>query len=476
MSKMSSFEKIQDRLTALQETTNQVKELIQQLATVKFQPGSVPLPKSISSSTTLNDDEDDADENNVATELTTEISQRLREEEEELELLQEEVIDMPSASPGSDAHHRKMRLNEGVQRLESEIKSCHSSFRKAQLSARNNLLAAQRLERQLLLSALSPPQPASPALSGRSSPTTATATAAAPTSPTSIPSPNLFKSHLRRHKSTKPNKENNVVNASTDVTEALRRTHNLITGELEKSAFARQTLAESTEALKELNKNYEGIDSLLSKSRTLVGTLLKSQKSDTWYLQTAFYILLCTLCWLVFRRFLYGPLWWIVWFPLRSAFRTGKLVSNSIGTGTVQESAGGARMEIVGSDGEGYRVVGVGQEGAVPTVVVGEKKKQQQKEGGDEEEEESLVDKVGRIIEDNLKDGDELELEGIRNENESDDLGGEGKEGSEEKPQGGNPMKRMWEEHFERADEQQQQPVVDPDAEAGQPGRVRDEL
>ncbi|KAM7207017.1 protein transport protein sec20 [Rhypophila sp. PSN 637] len=471
---MSSFEKIQDRLTALQESTNQVKELIQQLATVKFQPGSVPLPKSISSSTTLNDDEDDADENNVATELTTEISQRLREEEEELELLQEEVIDIPSASPGSDAHHRKMRLNEGVQRLESEIKSCHSSFRKAQLSARNNLLAAQRLERQLLLSALSPPQPASPALSGRSSPTTASATVPAPTSPTSIPSPNLFKSHLRRHKSTKP-KENNVVNASTDVTEALRRTHNLITGELEKSAFARQTLAESTEALKELNKNYEGIDSLLSKSRTLVGTLLKSQKSDTWYLQTAFYILLCTLCWLVFRRFLYGPLWWIVWFPLRSAFRTGKLVSNSIGTGsTVQESAGGARMEIVGSDGEGYRVVGVGQEGAVPTVVVGgEKGKPKQQKGGDEEEE-SLVEKVGRIIEDNLKDEVDEELEGIRKENESDTGEGKGKEGGEEKPRG-NPKKRMWEEHFERADEQQQQqPVVDPDAEAGQ--RVRDEL
>jgi len=119
---MSSFEIIQDRLTALQESTNQVKELIQRLATIKFQPGSVPLPKTISSSPTSTADEGH-DENNVATELSTEINQILREEEEELELVQEEILDIPAASPGSDAHHRKLRLKEGVQRLESEIRS-----------------------------------------------------------------------------------------------------------------------------------------------------------------------------------------------------------------------------------------------------------------------------------------------------------------------------------------------------------------
>lgn len=118
---MSSFETIQDRLTALQESTNQVKELIQRLATIKFQPGSVPLPKTISSLTSAADE--DNDENNVATELSSEINQILREEEEELELVQEEILDIPAASPGSDAHHRKLRLKEGVQRLESEIRS-----------------------------------------------------------------------------------------------------------------------------------------------------------------------------------------------------------------------------------------------------------------------------------------------------------------------------------------------------------------
>ncbi|KAM7209077.1 Sec20 domain containing protein [Naviculisporaceae sp. PSN 640] len=463
---MASFDKIQDRLTALQETTNQVKELIQQLATIKFQPGSVPLPKSISSTNLTDDNDPDSDENNVATELTAEISQILREEEEELELLQEEVIDIPSANPGSDAHHRKNRLKETVQRLESEIRSCHSSFRKAQLSARNNLLAAQRLERQLLLSALSPPQPASPALSGTASPTTASA-APVPTSPTSpqqpAHSPTLFKARLNRHKSTKStSKQDQTVNASTDVTEALRRTHSLITTELSKSAFARQTLAESTEALKELNKNYEGIDSLLSKSKTLVGTLLKSQKSDTWYLQTAFYILLCTLVWLVFRRFLYGPLWWLVWLPVRTVFRTGKAVS---GVGKSIQESGGARMELRGSEGEGYRVVGVGAEGAVPTVIVEVEKPKQKEEG----EEETLIEKVERIIEDTLKpEENETEAGGEDHANGSKEGDQPAAEEEEYKP---NPKKRMWEENIQR-DEQGNHVVSDPDV----GGRVRDEL
>ena len=60
---------------------------------------------------------------------------------------------------------------------------------------------------------------------------------------------------------------------------------------------------------------------MLSSSRNLLGTLLRSQKSDTWYLETAFYILLSTIIWLIFRRIFYGPLWWLVWLPLKLSYR-----------------------------------------------------------------------------------------------------------------------------------------------------------
>lgn len=102
-----SFEGLQERLTALQETTTQLKELIDGLQNVEFQPGSVPLG---------------ADEENVTTELSTEIGQILHEEEDEIELLQEEVEDLSGGRAGSEAEHTKTRLKDGVQRLKQELK------------------------------------------------------------------------------------------------------------------------------------------------------------------------------------------------------------------------------------------------------------------------------------------------------------------------------------------------------------------
>lgn len=103
-----SFEALHERLTALQETTSQLQELIDRLANLKFQPGSVPLGND--------------DENNVAAELSAEINQILREEEEDLELLQEEVTDLRSGRPGSEAEHNKARLKAGATRLDGELK------------------------------------------------------------------------------------------------------------------------------------------------------------------------------------------------------------------------------------------------------------------------------------------------------------------------------------------------------------------
>ncbi|KAJ5306510.1 hypothetical protein N7508_005525 [Penicillium antarcticum] len=108
-----------------------------------------------------------------------------------------------------------------------------------------------------------------------------------------------------------------VLNASNDVTSALRRTHQLMQAELSRSAFAQETLDQSTVAINSLSESYSGLDTLLSSSRSLANSLLRSQKSDTWYLETAFYVLIGTITWLVFRRVLYGPLWWLLWLPLK---------------------------------------------------------------------------------------------------------------------------------------------------------------
>ncbi|RFU32014.1 hypothetical protein B7463_g4325, partial [Scytalidium lignicola] len=277
-----SFESLSERLVVLQESNAQLKDLIDRLANLKFQPGSVPL---------------DNEDGNVMTELAVEIQQTLKEQDEDFELLQEQAYDLLAGKPGSEAHERKTKLLESIQRAVQELKSYHGAFRKAQLTARRNLQAAQRLERELLLqSYVNPPQ------SGSSS-----------------PAPSIRRVHQQTSELSHEDKE---VNASSDVTLALRRTHDIMAAEVSRSQFAHDTLKESTAALAQLSESYSTLDSLLSNSRNLLGTLLRSQKSDTWYLETSFYILLGTIAWLIFRRWLYGPTWWLVWFPFKIFFRS----------------------------------------------------------------------------------------------------------------------------------------------------------
>lgn len=96
-----SFEGLQERLTALQETTSQLKELIDRLGALKFAPGSVPLTTD--------------EEGSVSGELSAEITQLLRDGEEEQELLVEEV----EYVRGDE--HDKTRLRDSVEKLGKEL-------------------------------------------------------------------------------------------------------------------------------------------------------------------------------------------------------------------------------------------------------------------------------------------------------------------------------------------------------------------
>src|ERR1700738_2589505 len=101
-----SLQSLQERLTALQKTTKQVEELIFRLANLKFQPGSIPL-----------DDED----GDVSAELSNEIHQTLKEQTEDLELLDQEVQDMPSGRAGSDHERDNAELSSRVTRAGQDV-------------------------------------------------------------------------------------------------------------------------------------------------------------------------------------------------------------------------------------------------------------------------------------------------------------------------------------------------------------------
>ncbi|KAI1375535.1 Sec20-domain-containing protein [Hypoxylon crocopeplum] len=349
------FADLQDRLAVLQDATNQLKELIDRLANFDFKPGSVPLGAN--------------DDDNVCSELSSEINQILREQEEELELLQEEIIDIRSGKPGSELHHDKDRLKDGASRLEQELQNCRKAFRRAQISAKRNLQLAQRQERELLYASFSNPR------SGASSPVAPEAAA-------------LLPSRRKPRPRSEMTKEEQMISASNDVTESLRRTHELMAAELSKSDFAHNTLKESTAALSQLSENYSSLDTLLASSRALLGTLLKSQKTDTWYLQSAFYILVVTISWLVFRRLLWGPMWWLVWLPLKLIFRSVVGLSNTVGR---------RNSQVVGSSSDSTTMhstspqVQMNNEG-VQTAQVGHQLEDPQ------ESSESIMKEVGRII------------------------------------------------------------------------------
>jgi protein transport protein SEC20 len=173
------------------------------------------------------------------------------------------------------------------------LSSARSQFRAAQLSSKRASEAAKQKEREILFSSIQQPFE--------------------PDSTSSTPDPYAS----RRPQPKQLTQDELLINASTDVTSALRRTHNLLTSELSRSRFAQETLDQSTAALADLGERYTDLDSLLSNSKNLLGTLVRSQKSDTWYLETAFYLLVTTICWLVFRRLIYGPAWWFVWLPFK---------------------------------------------------------------------------------------------------------------------------------------------------------------
>lgn len=285
------------------------------------------------------------DNSEVRAELSGEIHQLLKEQEEELELLRQEVEDF-TVGRDPEREAEKARLEIGVQRLGEDLRLARTQFRKAQLQAKRHAEAARHQERELLLAGANEDgesqrpkdQDAKNGGAGR-----------------------------------EISREELVVNASSDVTAALRRTHQLMQSELSRSRFAQETLEQSTEALQTLTENYSNISSLLTNSRSLLSTLVRSQKSDTWYLETAFYILVATIIWLIFRRFFYGPLWWFVWFPLKLLFRTSAAALGAIGLGRAKSasSISTARTSLITKPSATGAFPTWGTNDQAPRIVVG---------------------------------------------------------------------------------------------------------
>jgi protein transport protein SEC20 len=323
------------RLSALSDSHKTTLQLIQRLSKLSFQPGSTPL---------------NTEEGDVRIELTSDIHESLKQQEEDLELLRQEIEDWAWEDPQHAAHslrrkdsdrdtsrekdreREKLRIRIQVARLGEDLKSSRAQFRSAQLHAKRASDYAKRRERELLLQSYQEP-------SRSNTPTN------------DLSSSGQLQTQIRRRGPEKLSEDEILVNASGDVTASLRRTQNLLVTELQRSQFAQETFDRSSAELEQLSEHYTDLDSLLKSSKGLVSTLLKSQKSDTWYLDTAKWILIITIIWLVYRRLVYGPLWLFVWFPLKLSYWFVGTVFSAVGlTGGAQSTGTSLKVQPSASD------------------------------------------------------------------------------------------------------------------------------
>ena len=298
-------------------------------------------------------------------------------------------------------------------------------------------------------------------------------------------------SYGRRKEHEKLSQDEILVNASSDVTAALRRTHNLMTSELERSRFAQETLENSTRDLTTLSESYNNLDTLLSNSRSLVSSLITSQKSDTWYLESAFYILIATIAWLIFRRLIYGPGWWLLYLPTRWLWRLALFsVQFLAGTFSIAAGAVGAKNQSVALSQASASIstsvaqipTGLGKipkrvpGQPAPSIRVGagghgakmqhpEYHVQQSSRQAEGKKTENLSDQIGEMAEESKLEEKALSKEETEQVEKTSGVKGQGQE--QEQVQKGtallerteedgppNPKKRMWEEPMDRSQEQ----------------------
>ncbi|KAE8148662.1 hypothetical protein BDV25DRAFT_131038 [Aspergillus avenaceus] len=389
---MSSIAALQARLKELSTSLAQIHNLVSRLRNITTAVGQ-------------------GDEARL--ELGTEIHTLLKDAETQLELLKVEVEALESVpenrrrAQDNEKELERERIVALAGRLADDLKRTRGDFRNAQLQAKRNAEVAKRKERELLFS--------------RSQ-----------------------SAERKKQSSGKLTQDDVLLNSSSDVTAALRRTQQLMQSELSRSQFAQETLEQSTAALSSLSESYTSLDSLLSSSRNLVGSLLRSQKSDTWYLETAFYILIGTIIWLLFRRVLYGPMWWLVWLPARliAKFMFTTLGAIGLSSKAVQASSSVAPSAALTQE---TPVLGHTTEA---TVQVADAQALWDQPPVVESDEDRMIDKIGNTVgheSEETSDEPKHENEAVDENEKANDDNNSSEESKQQSEIPRNPKKRMYE-------------------------------
>ena len=124
MATATTFRSVQERLSALQETTAQTRKLIARLEAYDPADDGAAAPHGNDEGDYLDDFNGHTDESRgpcFASELTAEILQLLEEQRDELEEIEEEMHDMREGKT-EEARHGKATLVEGIRQVREALR------------------------------------------------------------------------------------------------------------------------------------------------------------------------------------------------------------------------------------------------------------------------------------------------------------------------------------------------------------------
>ena len=324
--------------------------------------------------------------------LTASIRDSLNSLSLDLELLTLSIDDLGGASRAdSEESRQKLRFSVQAQRLGEDLKNARQTFRRTQIAVKKAEESARRKERDERLRQLGEPPPPPQK-----------------DTPTSSQTPPSQQTTRRTKRTDKLTEDDLLVNASGDVLAALRQTHALMASEVERSHFAAEILSNSTRELESLQESYTDLDAMLKTSKGLVTQLMKSNKSDTWYLMSARTFLMVVAAWLVWRRLLWGPTWWLVWLPLKILYMTMSVIVRPFGVGRgVEVGDPAVSLSERGSSIVMPSASKSAEANHAANIYVG------QDPGSDPSKDGSLSQKIGRMVEqaEKVVRGDGAELE-----------------------------------------------------------------
>lgn len=104
-----------------------------------------------------------------------------------------------------------------------------------------------------------------------------------------------------------------VLQASSDVTSELRKTHALMSEELSKSSLSREILAQSSATLSTLNEEYISFGAILNGSKRLLKELENADRADQYWIWGSFGFFCLVVSWIIYRRILSRPVNALLW-------------------------------------------------------------------------------------------------------------------------------------------------------------------